>query len=502
MRLSELSIMERLFYRLAERLRENRIPLLCGVGAGLLAHMFAFTNKLVNADEVGALLSKGGGVDYGRWAIDATRFLFPDASMPWIYGVVTVLLFSVSACLILRIFEIRNPFMQALLPVMLLVFPSLTALFCYMFTSAPFALALLLAVLSVYLGCREERLWRWGGCALLVLSLGIYQAYIAVAASLYVLLMICKLLDGETEVKQVFLFGLRAFVRLALSVAIYYLISRLALLVTGVDYVVYGTDERSIVYKLALAYNAFFKCFTRGYFAYVKGSLSMAMHLLLLLFLAAFFAAWFLRCRDWRRGGLMLLCLLLLLLSINCIFLAADPEVIHSVVLYSFTSFYILAVIAGERLAGRPARWGRDLILASMLLISVSNIFLANKTYLKMFLQYEQAYSFYTGVVTQVKETEGFDADTKLAILGRSSAAGDEQEKLDTVGLMGPSDDLINIYTRDLFLRRYLGMDVPFASWGEEHRLMRDERVLAMPCYPYYGSVQAIDGFIVVKLSD
>lgn len=502
MRVSELSVLERLFYRLAERLRENKIPLLCGVVAGLLAHMFAFTNKLVNADEVGALLSKGGGVDYGRWAINATRFLFPDASMPWIYGVLTVLLFSVSACLIIKIFDIRNPFMQALLSVMLLVFPSLTALFCFMFTSAPFALALLLAVLSVYLGCREEKLWRWIGCGLLVLSLGIYQAYIAVAASFYVLLMICRLLDDDTEVKQVFLFGLRAFARLVVSVAVYYLISQLALRVTGVDYVVYGVEKRSIVHKLGLAYNAFFKCFTRGYFAYVKGALSMVMHLLLLLFLAAFFLGWFLRRRDLRRGGLMLLCLLLLPLSINCIFLAADPEVIHSVVLYSFTSFYILAVIAGERLVGKNARWGRDLVLVSLLLISVSNIYLANKAYLKMFLQYEQAYSFYTGVVTQVKETEGFDADSKLAILGKSSAAGDELDKLDTAGLMGPSDDLINIYTRDLFIRRYLGLDVAFASWGEEHKLMRDERFQEMPCYPYYGSVQAIDGFIVVKLGD
>ena len=128
------------------------------------------------------------------------------------------------------------------------------------------------------------------------------------------------------------------------------------------------------------------------------------------------------------------------------------------------------------------------------------NVLFANKVYLKMHFQYEQAYSIYTSIVTQIESTEGFDADKKIALVGNGDRLEYGLEDFDTSGLMGPNSNLIHIYTRTLFLQRYLGFDVSFASNAERDRLQRDERVQAMPCYPYYGSVQVIDDYIVVRL--
>ena len=44
------------------------------------------------------------------------------------------------------------------------------------------------------------------------------------------------------------------------------------------------------------------------------------------------------------------------------------------------------------------------------------------------------------------------------------------------------------------------GFDMPFASDEETSMLWTDPRYEAMPAYPYPGSVQKIDDFIVVKL--
>ena len=78
----QMSLTERGLLRALEAIRTYRVPLLSALISGLLAHGYAFTNKLLNADEIGALYAKGGGTDYGRWAIDYTKYLFPDASMP------------------------------------------------------------------------------------------------------------------------------------------------------------------------------------------------------------------------------------------------------------------------------------------------------------------------------------------------------------------------------------------------------------------------------------
>ena len=58
----------------------------------------------------------------------------------------------------------------------------------------------------------------------------------------------------------------------------------------------------------------------------------------------------------------------------------------------------------------------------------------------------------------------------------------------------------MNIYSRENFLRYYLGFDLPFATVEETERLTQDPRVLAMAEYPYDGSVRRIDDYIVVRL--
>ena len=132
--------------------------------------------------------------------------------------------------------------------------------------------------------------------------------------------------------------------------------------------------------------------------------------------------------------------------------------------------------------------------------LCIINIYFANKTYLKLYLQYENAYACYSAVITQVKQTEGFDESCKLAVLGKGSNLLYIPVELDTGDLAGPDGDLVNVYTRERLIKRYLGFDMPFASDEEKAKLLADPRYEAMPAYPYYGSVQKIDDFIVVKL--
>lgn len=496
----EYSLAERFLRRCGTLLHDNRVPLLTGLLAGLLAHGFAFTNKLLNADEISALFGKGGGVDSGRWLIEATRFLFPNASMPWIYGLMSVFFFSVTACLTIRIFEIRNPFLQGMLAAVFLSFPSLTGLYCYFFTSVPFAFSLLLAVLSVVFGRREG----WGaalaGVVLLMLSLAIYQAYIAVVSTYYLLLMIRRLIRGEGEAKSVFLFGLRAIGIMAAALLLYYAGSRIALKLSHMEYVEAALSSFSLPYRVALAYNALLKALTRGYFGFVPRPLSRAVHLLGAAAMLLFFLLWFIKNRDRRRGLLLALCLALLPLSMNCMFLAANVEVIHAIVLHSFVCVYALAVIAVESLEGKAGRIGRDAVLTGMLLIVIVNVYFANETYLKLYLQYENAFATYSEMVAQIKQTEGFDENCRIAIVGAGENALYHPDELDTGDLIGPDRDLVNIYTKEHLVRTYLGFDVPFADRDEAWLLSLDPRVEEMPSYPYYGSVQKIDDTIVVKL--
>jgi hypothetical protein len=71
---------------------------------------------------------------------------------------------------------------------------------------------------------------------------------------------------------------------------------------------------------------------------------------------------------------------------------------------------------------------------------------------------------------------------------------------MDTELFMGVNRDLVNIYSRENFIRYYLGLDIPFADEAALEALARDPRVLAMAEYPYDGSVRKIGDMIVVRL--
>ena len=181
-------------------------------------------------------------------------------------------------------------------------------------------------------------------------------------------------------------------------------------------------------------------------------------------------------------------------------YLIMSNESIHTLVMYSFVTVYMLLAIVLQRLELKPAAIVRDLTALLLLCVVLSNVYFANMAYLKMDLQYENAYSFYTSLMAQVKQTEGFDEDTKLALIGKQDNLLHQFPELDTELLLGPSRDLVNIYSRENFIKYYLGFDIPFATEEELAALSGDARIQEMAEYPYYGSVKKIENYMVVKL--
>ena len=482
---------------------ENRVPFLAALLTGFAAHMFMFTNKLVNHDEIEALFYKGATVTSGRWGLELSKLLLPNWSMPWIYGLLTLLLISVSVCIMLGILEIRSRLSQILLAAVVVSFPSLTGTYCFMFTSAAYGLAFLLAVLCV-------RLYQKGGAVnaafatvSLVLCLSIYQAYIAITASLFVLLMIKGCLEVEKSVWQIVLYGLKALAVMVAALAVYFAVTLLVFRFTGAEFNSYVmenvNDKASLLGKVRMAYENFRDIFTFRNYSLISSEGARYAHIVLLgvILVGLVLAAGGSRPLNWV---LLTVLVLLLPLSINCMYLLMSPQSIHTLVLYSFVCLYFLGALILEKLAPRPGLLVKDIMALLMCIIIASNVYFANMTYLKMHLQYENANAFYVSLIAQIKETEGFDENSRLAIIGRQDNLLYPFPELGTDGLLGPSQDLVNIYSRENFFRRYLGFDVPFAGQEELDALSRTAEFEQMAEYPYNGSVKKIGDYIVVKL--
>lgn len=480
------------------------VPALSALIAGLAAYMFVFTNKLLNLDEIAGLFGKGESLSSGRWALALTSYIFPDLSMPWINGMLSLIMLVAAACITVRVFDIKSGLIRALLAALMVVFPSQIVTFSYMFTCAPYALALLLAMLSLYFVLCTEGKPRFAVAAsLLAFSLGIYQAYLAVPASFCVVYLIKLTLNGERSVSEIIRTGLESLAYLALALALYYVVNKLAMAITHTEYNSYAdasfqTDAESVLFGIRVAFTAFLGYFYRGYYHLVATPFSAVLHFLCMALVGYELVAYMLREHDKARTALLILLLILVPLSVNCLYIVSAQR--HTLMLYSFVAVYVLACVVCESLMAARHHAARDAVCLAMAAISLCNVFYANRLYLKMKLEYENAYAFYSTLTSRIKETPGYGEDTMVFITGDAHELLHESDKIDTSDLVGIMEGLINVYSRSDFLTYYAGFAPPTFDWARWDASGAAAEVDDMPIYPYDGSVKKLGDFIIVKL--
>ena len=479
----------------------NKLPLVSAFLFGLMAHAFMLTNKIPYGDDLVAMFDKGATTVSGRYGLELMRLVLPDVSMPWIYGLMALALLSVAACVIIRLFEIKRPVFQLLVAAVFVSFPAQAATMNYMFTVVPYALALTLSISAVWYFDSGRRFHWLVSPVLIAFSCSIYQGYFSFASSFCVILMIKALVNGEKSPAETFRYGLRLLAMLLMGLAVYGAVILFFTLLLG--YPLIGeviNEKQSIILRIAVAYSAYLKTLFAGYFAYVHSLPSVIFHVVLIA--AAAFAI-VIKLRRQRKPAAWLLtglCLFLFPLSCYCLYMLADNSYIHSLALYSFASLYVLCVCLLDDLELLPVK---DIAAICLALIMAGNVYYSNSWYLRNYLRFEEVKSLYSSVVKELISTPGFDEDTSLAIVGQAPAlVYDADKNFDFDKLLTPSLDIASPDYAQLIISQYLGFDIPFASREETAALSKDARVLEMKQFPYEGSVQKIDDYIVVKFME
>lgn len=500
-------LLESLLNRLGAWISDFRVPLLASFLSGGLAYGFFFTNKLINHDEAYNLFLKGASISSGRWGLDILERIFPNFSMPWLYGLMTLALIAAAVCIITALFGIRNRLLQVLLAGSITVFPSLTGTMAYTFTSSSFALSFLLAVLAVLLISRPTKRTVIPALCCMVFSLGIYQSYISLAAGLLVLLLIRQLLEGS-EVKVVLKRGVLYLLFLIVSLAGYFVATKLLQRIVNVGFNGYASANLSfhladLPGRVGVAYGNFFRFFLDGYRGLMPTGFSRLLHLMVLaaavLMLAVLAAR---KGADLPRLLLLGLLTLLLPLAINCMYLFTTEESVHTLVLYGFVSFYVLALLLAQLCLADRGRIVQNVLSIAMALIILSNICIANEAALNLYLRYENAFSFYTSLTADIKRMPQFDETTSLAIAGQYRSPDFYYEHFDeATAITGTAGFYPDNYSKNAFVEYYLGFPITFATDEETAAITATEEYAQMPVYPYYGSMKFFGDTLVVKLS-
>ena len=100
---------------------------------GLIAHMYMFTNKLPNFDDLIGINNFGVTFKNGRWFLwmvgAAAYHLDLVFSLPWINGIITLFLLGVSAGILADLIGMKSRIANVFVGAAIVVFPSWTSTF-------------------------------------------------------------------------------------------------------------------------------------------------------------------------------------------------------------------------------------------------------------------------------------------------------------------------------------------------------------------------------------
>ena len=130
---------------------------------------------------------------------------------------------------------------------------------------------------------------------------------------------------------------------------------------------------------------------------------------------------------------------------------------------------------------------------------------MANVVAFNMNERYEKTYAICLRMVDRIEQTEGYTTGTPVALLGGVLDAeyypDTDITSKDLVGYFGSSGTMCISDTAKFaeFSKHYLNVTIETIPLEEELKLAATEEFAAMPKFPAEGSVQFIDGVLVIK---
>lgn len=513
---------------------EGKLAFGATVIIGLLIHMPMMMQDIPNHDGLDSMYFDQNMITSGRWFLTVACGISSYYTLPWLIGLLAVIYLGLAAVALTEFLELRKSWTIVLVSGLLVSFPTLTSTFAYVFTMDGYMMAVLLAVMSALL----VKKFKWGfvaGGVCLAFSMGIYQAYLAIAVllSIFGILMIAM---EAGNVKEKLLRSLKYLYMGIIGAGGYYVILQILLKLQGKELASYqGINEMGTVEKAGLVdiikkmYTDFFGFTLKGNvlmnngFSYVAIGVLAVLTLVVLCILAVrnkwFKSPWFYILLGLLAVGLPIATNMILFIS---------PEVTyHALMRYQWVLYpiFMIAFVGGENhKAGVPEEetakiqensstaktvpgvtaWTQWLTLLAAGVLIWNYAVTDNIAYGNMQKKYEKTYAYCVRLLDRIEQTEGYYQGMPIAMIG---VVGEDAYPITditgdvTSNLIGTGGDYL-LYTGqnyELFMKHYLGATLNILPADAMGEMYYDERYVEMHTFPAKDSIKIMDGVMYIK---
>lgn len=488
--------------------KEWKVAFLVAFGLAFLVHMPALVSDIPNHDGLDSMYFDQNMVTSGRWFLTIACGFSSFYSLPWLIGVISIILLSLTAVVLTDLLELKSEISIVSVSGMLVLFPAIVSNFAYVFTMDGYMLGLLLAVAAVWAVSKGKLGFVVGG-VLLMFSMGTYQAYLSFAVLLCIYMVAVNLLSKK-EVKEKVAVLLRYLGMGAIGVAGYYLMLQLLLWIQGKELGTYqGIDgmagaKGNLLSQVKEMYVDFLSFTVRGKILGNNVFAYGALVILLVVFAYVLLTNWW---KLWKKDLWFYLVAILLVVGVPVatnLILVISPEVnYHLLMRYQWCLFPMFLIAFAERFGEKKpvAQWG--LLVAGVVLV-FNYAVTDNIAYSNLQKKYEKTYAYCVRLLDRIEQTSGYYQGMPIAMIG---VIGEEPYPVTDItdaitgSMIGINGDHL-LYTGEnyeLFMKHYLGATLnilPPAAMGE---MYYDQQYVDMGSFPAEDSIQIIDGIMYIK---
>ena len=496
---------------------------------GIVAHGYVIFNRLSYHDNSACLFSLGGTYESGRWMLgiiyDLQMLSTKLYSVPVFNALLSILFIAIAAMLMIDIFDIKSKLLAVYMSAMMVAYPVVTGIFSYMFTSWEYLLGMLVSVLAARTLVKNISIKTFIVSAILLsVSLGFYQAFFAVTIVIYLIMLTLKVIDGNIQsVKDYAKTGVIYLLNLVAGLGFWAIIRKFSFFVKGIDAVDYkgmsdGYSLSMLPAKLLQAYQEFFgfrqeKINTLLYLRVFTAVIVIItiIQLLVLIIRAKTNVAT-------KIASLVGVALLPIGMNVVYILSTSDEYLIDTLMMYGNIFVFLLPVVMIQIIDGIEFKESSlkklcacvtSIQAIGLLVMLVGYIYLDNAAYMKADIVQQQAIAWYTELAANIKGCDGFSDDMEIVLVGIDNITDGTITKIDDGGQL----DIIQVAKYPDYLTILSnGGSINFAKehigFGNDLVIVDDgtvaakEEVQSMPTYPNDGSIQIIDGQVVVKLGE
>lgn len=490
---------------------------------GILIHGYMLTNKFYNHDDLDKVVGDMNVYETGRWFLFGPAYLESNfLSNPWYSGILGFLYLGLAIFLLTQIFELENPVFITLIGFVFLSFPSLSGTLLYGRFFSPYMFALLLMFVATFAVLKLHPLYCLLALPMMVLSLGIYQAYLAFYVGVAGLYFLKELLQKKIDIAFLWR-ALRVLLVLFLGIVIYTVITKQVVANVGETLGYQGVenlgqfDFTSLGENFEKAYGDFYSYFIAEESLLLPNYIRIGLIVLALTFLGGLIWKVF----HLSRWSALLAGLLLFLMPLGIsVYYFMGIRDVHHLIKYSLT-LYLIAPILLFFENVKNCKYVRTLLGLSilvLLLLNFSNTKLANSAYMHLQLAQKQNDAYAERLITRIESTPAYDYYDEVAFIGESSLSFEINSLFDKSNhreLLISEIGVSNMHSFAKYLKYYQGFHnvihrldsvgsidtIPRLQSIEMEEVI--ETFLALPAYPADGSILRLpEGVILVKFSD